>query len=79
MAKIHNDGEYRHRMPIFLTPELEQFWVSDYLTDDDLQAVFDYMLRSEALDCHPVSAFAVESRGLMGSQNSSFDHTKTWQ
>ena len=41
-------------MPLFLTPELEQFWVSQDLTDDDLQAVFDYMLPSEALDCHPV-------------------------
>lgn len=54
MANIHNDGEYRHRMPLFLTAELEKFWVSQGLTDDDLQAVFGYMHPSEALDCHPV-------------------------
>ncbi|PSL18068.1 SOS response associated peptidase (SRAP) [Dyadobacter jiangsuensis] len=54
MANIHNDGEFRHRMPLHLTPELESFWVSEHLTDDDLQVVFDYMLPAEALDCHPV-------------------------
>lgn len=54
MANIHNDGEFRHRMPLHLTPELESFWVPEHLTDDDLQVVFDYMLPAEALDCHPV-------------------------
>ncbi|WP_353723197.1 SOS response-associated peptidase family protein [Dyadobacter sp. 676] len=25
MTNIHNDGEFRHRMPLFLTSELEEF------------------------------------------------------
>lgn len=54
MANIHNDGEFRHRMPLFLTPELEEFWVSEHFSDDDMKAVFDYCLPSELLDCHTV-------------------------
>ncbi|MCF0075602.1 SOS response-associated peptidase [Dyadobacter sp. CY261] len=54
MASIHNDGEFRHRMPLFLTPELEQFWVSEDFSEDDMQAVFDYCLPSELLDAHTV-------------------------
>lgn len=49
MANIHNDGEFRHRMPLFLTPELEEFWLSEHFTDADMKAVFDFMLPSEAL------------------------------
>ncbi|OJV13989.1 MAG: hypothetical protein BGO21_20495 [Dyadobacter sp. 50-39] len=54
MANIHNDGEFRHRMPLFLTPELEEFWLSEHFTDADMQAVFEYMLPSEALDYRTV-------------------------
>nr|WP_298935595.1 SOS response-associated peptidase family protein [uncultured Dyadobacter sp.] len=71
MANIHNDGEYRHRMPLFLTPELEEFWVSEHLTDDDLQAVFEYMLPSEALDCHPV--FSIRGKKPRPDGNPKFE------
>lgn len=54
MANIHNDGQFKHRMPLFLTPELEEFWLSENFSDEDMQAVFDYMLPSQALDCHTV-------------------------
>jgi putative SOS response-associated peptidase YedK len=54
MANIHNDGEFRHRMPLFLTPELEQFWVSEHFSEDDMQAIFNYCLPSERLDYHTV-------------------------
>ncbi|WP_426293507.1 hypothetical protein ACN9ML_30555 [Dyadobacter endophyticus] len=50
MANIHNDGEFRHRMPLFLTPELEEFWLSEHFSDSDMKALFDFMLPSEALD-----------------------------
>ncbi len=39
MANIHNDGEFRHRMPLFLTPELEEYgheiddWSALFLTE----------------------------------------------
>lgn len=54
MQGIHNDGEFKHRMPLFLTPELEEFWLSENFPDDDMKAVFDFMLPSEALDYHTV-------------------------
>ena len=54
MANIHNDGEFRHRMPLFLTPELEEFWLSEHFTDADMKAVFEYMLPSETLDYRTV-------------------------
>jgi putative SOS response-associated peptidase YedK len=54
MKGIHNSGEHRHRMPLFLTPELEQFWVSHTFSDDDMKAVFDYCLPSELLEFNPV-------------------------
>lgn len=54
MQGIHNSGEHRHRMPLFLTPELEEFWVSPHFSEDDMKAVFDYCLPSEFLEYHPV-------------------------
>ena len=54
MRGIHNSGEYRHRMPLFLTPELEAFWVSPHFSEEDMKAVFDYELPGELLDFHPV-------------------------
>lgn len=54
MANIHNDGEFRHRMPLFLTPELEEFRLSEQFNDADMQAVFDFMLPSEVLDYRTV-------------------------
>jgi len=54
MSNIHNDGEFRHRMPLFLIPELEEFWPSEHFTDGDMQAVFDYQLPSELLGYHPL-------------------------
>lgn len=59
MANIHNDGEFRHRMPLFLTPELEEFWLSEHFTDADMKAVFDFMLPSQALDYRTV--FSIRS------------------
>jgi hypothetical protein len=41
-------------MPLFLTPELEEFWLSEHFTDDDMRQVFAYCLPSKLLDCHTV-------------------------
>lgn len=54
MANVHNEGEFRHRMPLFLTPELEYFWLSEHFTDADVKAMFEYMLPSDALDYRTV-------------------------
>jgi len=54
MKEIHNSGEFKHRMPLFLTPELEQYWLSNNLTDDNRKAVFEFELPSENLEYRTV-------------------------
>lgn len=54
MANIHNDGDNKHRMPLYLTSELEQFWLSPHLTDDDLKAVFNFEMPDEQIQYIPV-------------------------
>jgi len=54
MRGIHNSGEHKHRMPLFLTPELEEFWVSPHFSEDDMKAVFNFCLPSELMEYTPV-------------------------
>ncbi len=54
MRGIHNDGDNKHRMPLFLTPELEQFWISEHLSDDDMRAVFNFEIPDEQISYVPV-------------------------
>lgn len=71
MKSIHNSGENRHRMPLFLTPELESFWVSAHFTEDDMKAVFDYSLPSELLAYHPV--FTVRGKAVRPDGKHKYD------
>lgn len=54
MTWIHNDGDNKHRMPMFVTPEMEKAWLSDDLTDNDMQEIFHYSIPSENLEHYPV-------------------------
>jgi len=54
MQWIHNSGDNKHRMPLFLTPEMEQAWVLDDLGDDDMDEFFHFEMPSDAIAHHPV-------------------------
>ncbi len=54
MAWIHNDGENKHRMPLFLTPEMEHAWVLDDLSDGDMTDIFNYSIPSSDIAHHSV-------------------------
>jgi putative SOS response-associated peptidase YedK len=54
MKGIHNDGDNKHRMPLFLTPDLEQFWITEHLTDDDMKAVFNFEMPDDQISYIPV-------------------------
>ncbi|OOQ58297.1 SOS response-associated peptidase [Mucilaginibacter pedocola] len=54
MMWIHNDGDNKHRMPLFLTREMEQAWVLDDLGDDDMEEFFHYSIPSDDLVHYPV-------------------------
>lgn len=60
MQWIHNDGENKHRMPLFLPAELEKAWLSPDLTERDMEEIFAFRIPSEALSHHPV--FSIRSR-----------------
>lgn len=50
MKQIHNSGDNAHRMPLFLTPELEKRWLDPGLADEDIRAILDYEIPSEDLE-----------------------------
>jgi putative SOS response-associated peptidase YedK len=54
MQWIHNDGDNKHRMPLFVTPEMEQAWVLDDLSDADMTEIFNYEMPSDEIVHYPV-------------------------
>lgn len=50
MSKIHNSGENKQRMPLFLTKELEIKWLNNDLVDEELQEILNYEYPSEEID-----------------------------
>jgi putative SOS response-associated peptidase YedK len=54
MMWIHNDGDNKHRMPLFLTPELEKAWLQPELSENDMTEIFNYRIPTEGLEHHPV-------------------------
>ena len=54
MNKIHNDGENKHRMPLFLTPELEEAWLLDDLKESEIHEIFNFEMPPESMGYHPV-------------------------
>lgn len=54
MRQIHNDGDNKGRMPLFLPFELSREWLEEELSPARYAAILDYEIPSEALDYHPV-------------------------
>jgi putative SOS response-associated peptidase YedK len=54
MRNIHNSGDNRHRMPLFLPFEMSKAFLSEDLTQADYKDILDYEMKSEDLYFHPV-------------------------
>ena len=54
MANIHNDGDNRGRMPLFLPLGLSKKWVEEELSPETYQAILDHEWPSEQLRATPV-------------------------
>jgi putative SOS response-associated peptidase YedK len=54
MQSIHNDGPNKHRMPLFLEPELEHLWIQPGCTASDMRDIFSYELPDDGLQSHTV-------------------------
>lgn len=54
MQQIHNDGENKWRMPLFLTDDLRNQWLEPELSNESLQSILNYELPATELDCWPV-------------------------
>ena len=50
MKSIHNDGPNKHRMPLFMEPELAMNWINN----SDISGVLSYEIPSENLAAHSV-------------------------
>jgi putative SOS response-associated peptidase YedK len=55
MKNIHNSGENRHRMPLFLPLNMSKEFLSDDLSDDRYRELLDYEIASDALEYFPVN------------------------
>ncbi len=54
MKKIHNDGDNKHRMPLFLPLEMAKEFIGEQLTEERYQELLHFELPSEELQYHPV-------------------------
>lgn len=60
MKQIHNGGDNRFRMPLFLPKELELKWLHPQLEDEDIRSLIDYEMPSEELEYY--TTFSIRSR-----------------
>ncbi len=54
MRMIHNSGDNRWRMPLYITLEMANKWLMHNLQPDDYKNILDYELPSKELKYHPV-------------------------
>ncbi|MET0242801.1 MAG: SOS response-associated peptidase family protein [Flavitalea sp.] len=54
MEKIHNGGDNKFRMPLFLPHDLSLEWLSEGLSPERYKEILDYKMDSEALSYHTV-------------------------
>jgi len=55
MKNIHNDGDNRNRMPLFLTKELSDRWLEkEEMEEDGIRAILDYEMPADELEATPV-------------------------
>jgi putative SOS response-associated peptidase YedK len=62
MANIHNDGDNKSRMPLFLPKILSDEWLNPDLLPEDYKKILDFEMPSANLDYHPV--FTIRSAKL---------------
>ena len=54
MSMIHNDGNNKQRMPLFMQPEMALNWVNENLSEEELKQMIDFEIPSEELEAYPV-------------------------
>jgi len=54
MNNIHNDGNNKHRMPLFFEPEQAVRWIQKDLSDGEMQDILNCRIPSESLKVHSV-------------------------
>jgi putative SOS response-associated peptidase YedK len=54
MKQIHNDGDNKWRMPLFLPNNLAKEWLTSELTTERMQFILNYELPATELECWPV-------------------------
>ena len=54
MKMIHNGGENKHRMPLFLPLELSKEWIREDFSADRYKEILDYEIPSDQIDYRPV-------------------------
>jgi putative SOS response-associated peptidase YedK len=54
LTDIHNSGENRHRMPLMLSNDILRKWLYPALSQEDMQALLNYEMPSDALEAWPV-------------------------
>lgn len=54
IRNIHNDGENRYRMPLFLTHQHSMEWLSEDLSVNRYRELLHFEIPGDALECYPV-------------------------
>jgi len=54
MGMIHNGGDNKYRMPLFLPFELSKEWLNEGLTPEKYKEILNYEMPSEELEHRPV-------------------------
>lgn len=74
MKYIHNDGENKHRMPLFLPRELELEWLKPDLSDEEMREILNFQAASEDLESWTVSTIRTTKQRPDGKlKNEPFD------
>lgn len=68
MKHIHNGGDNKGRMPLFLPLELSKKWLEDDLPELEYKAVLNFEMPSEELKYHPV--YTIRSSKLRPDEKS---------
>jgi putative SOS response-associated peptidase YedK len=54
LKNIHNDGDHRYRMPLFLPLDLARCWIEPELPEVQYREILGYEMPQEAMDYKPV-------------------------
>jgi len=54
MKNIHNDGDNRWRMPLYLPFELSQEWLTENLSEEAYRSILNYEMPAADMEYHPV-------------------------